>query len=481
VPEAQADLNRTTLYQEVAARIEGLIEGGTLRPGDRVPSVRRLASQLGVSISTVLEAYRLLEDQRLIEARPKSGYYVRRRRAELPSPARTTTGEAPSCCDCRPVVLKVLSEAHQPGLVSLGAACPDPGFFPTARLARAMARAVREAPEASQTYASVEGHEALRVQVARRLLDAGCSVTPDEVTITNGAQESVVLALRALTRPGDTVVVETPTYYGLLEAIGSLHLKALEIATDPRDGICLTELDQALDRGGVRAVVLGPTHGNPLGHCMPDEARRRLVELLEEHDVHLVEDDVYGELSFSGRRPKAIKAFDAGSRVLLCSSFSKTLAPGYRVGWIVAGCHRERIETLKFSTNVATATPTQLGVAEFLGSGGFDRYLGRLRRTYRDLVQRMTGAVIEHFPEGTAVTRPQGGHVLWVELPGGVDSVALHAEAVRHGVSFAPGPMFSPSQRYRSFLRLNCAVPWTDRVEEAVRRLGGLLQASARG
>lgn len=469
------------LYREVADRIEALIEGGTLKPGERVPAVRRLAAQLQVSVSTVLEAYRLLEDARLIEARPRSGYYVLRCSREAPRPARTETSEVAQDCADRHLVLRLLEEMGRPGLVPLGAAVPDPSLFPSARLGREMARVNREQPERCQTYAPVRGFESLRVQVARRLLDAGVSVTPDEVLITSGCTEAVTLSLRALTRPGDTVVVESPTYLGLIEAIGSLHLKALEIATHPSDGICLTDLESALATGQVSACVLGPTFGNPLGHCMSDEAKQRLVGLLDRHEVPLIEDDVYGELSHDGARPRAVKAFDANGRVLLCSSVSKTLAPGLRIGWTVAGAHRDAIELLKFGSSVATASAPQLALASFLESGGFDRHLRRLRGHHRELVQRMVGAVAEHMPEGTAVTRPAGGHVIWVELPEQADALWLYEDALAEGISIAPGPLFSPGGRYRNCFRLNCAVTWTPRVEDALRRLGGLVKAQLDG
>ena len=469
------------LYREVAQRIEALIEGGTLQVGERVPAVRRLASQLKVSVSTVLEAYRLLEDARLIEARPRSGYYVRGCSREVPTPGRTQTSEVAAPCEDRHLVLRLLEEMGRPGVVGLGAAVPDPAVFPTARLGRELARAAREEPERCQAYAPVAGFRRLRVQVARRLLDAGVSVTPDEVLITSGCTEAVTLSLRALTRPGDTVVVESPTYLGLIEAMGSLHLKALEIATHPTGGICLDDLERALSGGGVAACVLGPSYGNPLGHCMGDEAKQRLVALLAEHEVPLIEDDVYGELAHEGARPRAVKAFDRSGRVLLCSSVSKTLAPGHRVGWVVPGEHRDAIELLKFGSSVATASAPQLAVAAFLENGGFDRHLRRLRAYYRENVHRMVGAVAEHFPEGTAVTRPAGGHVVWVVLPERADALWLYEEALAEGISIAPGPLFSPGGRYRNCFRVNCATSWSPRVEAAVQRLGALAKAQLDG
>lgn len=464
-----------TLYQQVADRIEGLIEGGTLRPGARIPSVRKLSRQLSVSVTTVLEAYRRLEDRGIVEARPQSGYYVRAPRLVPPEPRKTASCETATLPAIGDLVLRLVKEANRPDLVPLGAAVPHPDFLPTARLNRLLARVVRDDPLASQSYDTVEGLEDLRVQIARRSLESGCSVRPEEVVTTAGAQEALHLAIRAVTRPGDAVAVESPTYYGLIEALETLHLRAIEIATDPRDGICLEELQEAMERERIRACVLVPSFGNPLGHCMPDSKRQHLVSVLARGDIPLIEDDAYGDLGFGVQRPKAIRAFDRDGRVLLCSSLSKTLAPGYRIGWVLPGRYQKTIERLKFSTSIATATPTQMAVATYLATSGFDRHLRALRRTYRELVARVSGAVAERFPPGTRVTRPQGGHVLWVELPPRVDALRLHRQAVQAGISIAPGPLFSPTQRYRNFIRLNCAVPWSIGVENALETLGSMV------
>lgn len=462
------------LYLQVAGRIESMIEGGTFAPGERVPSVRKLSQQLSVSITTVLEAYRVLEDRALLEARPQSGYYVRTPAPRAPEPRPTASAKNPETPEIGDLALRFLLSSQRRDVLALGSAVPHPDFLPVARLNRLLVQAVRKDPSASQSYDHVAGLEALRVQIGRRALDAGCALSPEDIVTTSGAQAAVHLCLRAVTHPGDTVVVETPTYYGLLEALESLHLVALEVATDPRTGVVLEELEAVLGRQRIAACVLSPTFGNPLGHCMPDPAKRHLVALLARHRVPLIEDDVYGELAFTSPRPRAAKSFDREGLVLLCSSFSKSVAPGYRIGWTAPGRYRTKVEKLKFSSSVATATPTQMAIAAFLAEGGYDRTLRRLRREYRDLTARMALAVAEAFPAGTRVTRPGGGHVLWVEMPTPVDSVRLHEEALAIGVSVAPGILFSASGRYRNCIRLNCALPWTPRLERAIEDLGRL-------
>lgn len=467
------------LYHQVADRIESMIDGGTFAVGERIPSVRRLSRQLSVSVTTVLEAYHLLEDRERVEARPQSGYYVKVPPPRAPEPARTASGESVAEPEISDLVLRFLHNAQREDVLPLGAAVPHPDFLPVQRLNRLLIQAIRRQPRASQAYDHVQGLESLRVQIGRRALDAGCSLSSDAIVTTSGAQAAVHLCLQAVTGPGDTVVVETPTYYGLLEALESLHLRALEVATDPRTGIDLEDLDRVLAEEKVSAVVLSPNFGNPLGHCMPDASKSSLVEMLARREVPLIEDDVYGELSFESPRPKAAKAFDREGLVLLCSSFSKSVAPGYRIGWTAPGRYRNQLQRLKFSSSVATATPTQMALASFLAEGGFDRTLRSLRREYRELVSRFSHAIADCFPEGTRVSRPSGGHVLWVEMPETVDSVRLHEEALAVGVSIAPGILFSAMGRHRNCIRINCAMPWEPAVENALAKLGGLVHRLA--
>jgi len=269
-------------------------------------------------------------------------------------------------------------------------------------------------------------------------------------------------------------LLETPTYTGFLQILEALRLRALEVATDPKNGICLDALEAALKREPAAACVLVPTYGNPLGHSMPEANRIRLTRILAEARVPLIEDDVYGELYYGGVRPRAVKAFDRNGTVLYCSSFSKTIAPGYRVGWVAPGRYLQAVERQKYVTSVATPAPTQMAIAVYLADGGYDRHLRRLRETYQGLQARFVAAIAEHFPEGTKMTRPQGGHIVWLELPQGVDSLVLHDLAHRHRISLAPGPLYSASGGYRNFIRLNYAVQWSEAIERALRTLGRL-------
>lgn len=465
------------LYEKIADEISDHIDRGLYRPGDRLPGVRALSRRRRVSIATVVAAYQRLEDDGLVEARERSGFFVRSRpRPRVIEPGPSQPGSRPSPVTGQELVLRLVQAANDPAVVQLGAAVPDPLFLPTREVERALSAAARHHRVRASSYEFPPGAPELRQQIARRMAEAGCAAHPDEIVITNGCQEALTLALRAVTQPGDVVAIESPTFYGLLQVLDSLGLEALEIPTDPRDGISLEAMELALERWPVRACVVVPNYSNPLGYCMPDDKKRRLIELLSKHSVPLIEDDVYGDLGFDHRRPSSCKGLAPEADVLYCASFSKTLSPGLRIGWIAAGRRIERVEYLKYVTNLAAPTAPQLAVAEILESGRYERHLRRVRGEYKRAVARMTDAVTRYFPQGTRITRPQGGFVIWVELPDEVDGFELARRALARGISIAPGPIFSATQKYRNFLRLSCACEWNARTEAAVAALGGMIR-----
>jgi DNA-binding transcriptional MocR family regulator len=462
------------LYEQVADRVRSLITEGTLQPGDRLPSVRKLHQQLTVSVSTVLEAYRLLEDQGWIRARPQSGYYVQQVLLNIPEePNQSTLFKQDKPVDVS-LAYQVCANLRSPNMIQLGAAVPSVELFPVAALNRLMGQIIRAQPEAVHTYDLPPGCETLRHEVARRLMETGCSLTPSEIVITNGATEALYLSLRAVTQPGDTVAIESPTYYSLLEILNALHLKALELPTHPQGGIELQPLESALQESQIAACVLVSNFSNPLGSCIDEAKKKQIAELMETYNIPLIEDDIFGDLYFEGHRPKAIKAFDTSGLVLYCSSVSKTLSPGLRIGWCAPGRYQRNVEQLKMSMNMSTTSIPQLTVAAFLANGGYDRHLRQLRRAYQVQIARMTQAICAHFPAETKVTRPKGGYILWLELPNEFDSLKLYEEALTHRISVAPGAMFSPSGQYRNCLRLNCGLPWSSQLEEAMQTLGQL-------
>lgn len=468
------------LYLRLAQELAASIEQGLLRVGERLPGLRNLSRQKGVSVATAVAAYHYLETQGFIEARPRSGYYVRMR-ASLEEPAQSQPIAQPTPVTGQAMVQRLVEASADPAIVQLGAALIDPALLPTRAIEQALVQAARHHRVRACGYEFSPGYAGLRRQLARRMADTGCRVHPDDIIITNGCQEALTLALRVVTKPGDIVALESPTFYGLLQAVEALGLKALEIPTHPRTGLSLEALQLALEQWPVKACVVVPNFSNPLGYCMPDSQKQALVELTARYQVPLIEDDIYGDLAFDHQRPGSAKQFDRQGRVLYCSSLSKTLSPGLRLGWIVAGRYREPVAQQKFVTSLASATVTQLAVCELLESGRYDRHLRSLRNALAQGVSRMIEAVGQYFPPGTRITRPGGGFVIWVELPEAVDSFTLSQQALRHGVSIAPGPIFSASGKYRHFLRLSCAHQWNSRVEQAVATLGRLIQANLAG
>ena len=468
------DLAGATLYENVAAHLVGLIDSGTFRVGDRLPSVRQLCRQRRVSVSTVMEAYRLLEDRGRIEVRPQSGHYVCAYAQTLPGePARSQPASHPTTISLSDLMLRILRDAEDPALVPFGAALPDTALLPTEKLHRAYMAAARREGDVLARYSVPPGCLPLRAQISRRLLTAGCTLAPEQIVVTSGCQEALTLALRATCRPGDTVAVDSPTYFNILQLLETLGLRALELPSDPREGLCLPPLQDALRDHPVRACLVQSNFSNPLGGSMPGEKKRELVNLLARHDIPLIEDDIFGDLYFDAERPDVAKAYDRKGMVLLCSSVSKTLSPGYRIGWIAAGRFQAEVERLKFASTVATATPLQYAVAEFLTNGGYDHHLRSVRRVYSRRIAAMAQAIGGCFPAGTLVSRPQGGFVLWVECPPEIDTMALTSLALQEGITIAPGPIFTAQQRYRNCLRLNAAY-YSDQTAPALETLGHL-------
>jgi DNA-binding transcriptional MocR family regulator len=464
------------LYERVAVRISELIEHGTLRPGERVPSVRKYADQQDVSIATVMQAYRLLESRGLIEARPQSGYYVRPRRWTLPAEPEIYRPK-PQVTNVRVsnLVMQVVKGSFRPNVVRLGAIVPSSELFPARELNRVMASVGRRQPNASHGYLETSGDPGLRKQIAQRAIEAGCTLSPDDIIITVGCAEALNLCLRAVAKPGDIIAIESPTFFGILQIIEALGMRACEIPTYPREGICLDELAKRLKHCRIKACLFTPNFSNPLGSCMPDEKKRALVKMLAEREIPLIEDDIYGNLSFAASRPKVCKAFDEDGWVMTCDSFSKTLAPGYRVGWVVPGRFREKVEFLKWTNTHSTSSPPQLAMASFLQSGGYEHHIRKLRRIYAGNCQRMIEAVGRYFPEGTRASRPTGGMALWVELPATIRALDLYARALAENISITPGPIFSAKQGFQNFIRLNFGNPWTEKIESALLKLGQIM------
>lgn len=468
-------------YEALAEEIAQSIRTGVLKLGDRLPSVRQASKSRGVSPSTVFEAYYMLEAAGLIRARERSGYYVTAGARLLPPEpevASRPSGESVAV-DVSTLVFDILESVKTRDIVPFGSAFPSPLLFPLPRLARSMAASLQEMDPWSTVDDLTPGNPNLRRQIALRYLADGLHVHTDEIVVTNGALEALNLCLSAVTRPGDAVVVEAPTFYAVLQSLERLGLKAIEVPTHPREGIDLNALEAALERHRPKACWVMTNFHNPLGCCMSDEKKRALVDLLASHNVPLIEDDVYGELYFGNKRPLPAKAFDTRGLVMHCSSFSKCLAPGYRIGWALPGQFMQEVARLKLTTTLSASAPAQAAVADYLTNGGYDKHLRQLRHALSVQQAAMMQAVVKHFPKGTRATRPSGGYFLWIELPEEVDTLDIHRKALSLGISVAPGPMFSAKRDFSNCLRLNYGHPWDKRADAAIATLGRLVENAA--
>ncbi|WP_052384016.1 PLP-dependent aminotransferase family protein [Litchfieldella xinjiangensis] len=459
-------------YEQVAATLRQRIEQGRYRVGDRLPSIRTLCADLKISVSTAQEAYRRLEDAALIEARPKSGYYVLPRQVPEILPSMTRPAQRPLDVSQWDQVLELVGKPRDAEVLMLGRGIPDLESATLKPLSRSLASLHRRGDVHGLNYDSLTGSLALREQIVRLATASGCLMHPDDVLITTGCQEALAIAIRTLTSPGDVVAVDSPSFYGTMQILKANGLKALEIPTDPQTGISLEALELALEQWPIRAIQVTPTCNNPLGYTMPEPRKRALVALAQRFDVAIIEDDIYGDLSFTTPRPKTLKAFDDDGRVLLCSAFSKTLSPGLRVGWIAPGRYRDQVTHMKYVSTGASATLPQLAVAEFIAKGYYERHLREMVRQYQRNRDTLLGWIKAHFPDGTGVSYPQGGFLLWLELPAGVDCVRLNERLAPAHIRIAPGSLFSASGKYRHCLRLNYASPMTPRVVDAIRHVG---------
>jgi DNA-binding transcriptional MocR family regulator len=462
-------------YEQLAAELTGMIASGVLNHGDRLPSVRRLSKERRLSVSTVVQALRQLEDRGLIEARPQSGFFVQRARAVRAEPQVRSTPEGPVPVDISQRLVRVLRAGAKAGVAPLAAALPAPELLPVAALQRLYAGVARRHPKLLEGGSHINTDEpALVRQLVRRSLAWGGPLAAEEFVITNSCTEALGLCLRAVTKPGDTVAVESPAYYLMLQLLETLGLKALEIPTDPRTGMSVEALDLATRNGGIAACLIVSNGSNPLGCVMPDSKKRQFSELTAARGVAVIEDDIYGDLHLGSERPWPIKAFDKVGNVMLCSSFSKSLSPALRIGFVAAGRYRAAIALHKTITSGGTNPITQHVLAEYLESGAYERHLRTLRRAYQQQVDAMRLAVSRYFPAATRITQPQGGYVLWVELPESVDTAKLYERAISENLAYVPGDLFSASGMYRNCLRLNCGNPHTPDIEDAVRRLGAI-------
>ena len=463
-------------YEKLADEVAALIRSGVLKPNDRLPSVRQACTSYEVSPATVFKAYYLLEDRGLIQARERSGYYVREHaRTPLAEPGMMAHRGAATDVDVSELVFSVLGSLKNPHTVPFGSAFPSAELFPLQRLARSMGQSLRRLSPHAVIADQTDGNAELKRQIALRYMLSAVHLPMEELVITNGAMEALNLCLQSVTEPGDLVAIEAPAFYAALQVLERLKLKAVEIPVHPRDGINLDDLEQSLATLPIKACWFMSSFQNPLGASLSDARKQRLSDLLHRHQVPLIEDDVYTELYYGSHPPRPIKSYDRDGLFMHCSSFSKSLAPGYRVGWVAGGRFTGKLTQLKLMTTISPSVPAQAALADYLQHGGYDRHLRKLRHTLEIQQQAMLAAAAKYFPKGTKVTQPEGGYFLWFEFPPQVDSLKLFQLALAQGISLAPGPIFSATRAFGNCARLNYGQMWNQESERAMETLGRIL------
>ncbi|ARD44801.1 PLP-dependent aminotransferase family protein [Colwellia sp. PAMC 21821] len=464
------------LYQQVIDFVEYQEKIGAIKPGDKLPSLRKLSRQFEISVPTVKQAYLELERQGAISARPQSGYYLKARQARtlLPMRAKWASCE-PVEISCRSLIEQVYEAVHMHDSVALGISNPVHAHPPDKTLARMMRSVLSRVSEKAVSYGPINGDPKLRMNLAFRYQEHGVLVNHEDLIITNGAQEALSIALQCVAERGDIVAVESPCYFGLIELIESLGMKVLEVYTCTEEGVCVAELAKVIEQHPVKACLFSTAISNPLGSMMLDNERQAMVKLLERNNIALIEDEVYSDLYFTEHRPVPAQLYSEKGLVLTCSSFSKTAAPGYRVGWLLPGKFEEKAKRIKRAQSCSTSMLQQWTLSDYLMSGEYDRHLQVLRKTLRYNCERMRALIAQYFPEQVCISKPKGGSVLWVRCRSHVDTSQFFKQAIAQGVNFAPGEIFSPSGKYKNYMRISYGVQWSEKIDQAIQVLGKLV------
>ncbi|MBA1146707.1 PLP-dependent aminotransferase family protein [Ectothiorhodospiraceae bacterium WFHF3C12] len=462
------------LYERICQRLEGQISGGTYAPGEQLPSLRRMSRLFGVSVTTVMQCYRKLEADGYVEARPQSGFFVRSREPAAVPAAPSGPDLLPTEVGLSERVLERMALHREPSLLRLGIALPAIDVQPVQRIMRTLADVSRHRSMDAWDYMHPHGHEALRHLLARRSLTHEAPLSPEEVFVTSGCMEAMSIAVRCISRPGDAIAVESPAYYGTLLMLEAHKRRVVEIPASQHDGICLDTLERAFARGTVAGCLFSANAQNPLGFTMSDTAKRRIVALSARYGIPLIENDIWGDTVYDPGLATPAKAYDSAGLVIYCNSFSKTLVPGFRVGWALPGRFLRRFQEIKLLTSITSPSPQQIALARLLESGAYEQHLIELRGCLERQARETGEAILDAFPEGTAVEMPSGGCVLWVRLPAGVGAERLFEAAVEAGVHIFPGTVFSSGGEFDDCIRVNVGNPCSAAVRAGVGKLGRL-------
>lgn len=465
---------KTLRYRKIADTIEHQIDHSLIAIGQRLPSIRKMAELQDVSPSTVVQAYAVLEQEGYAQAQPQSGYYAQLPQQSLNTPPASYS-QQPLQLALSADILDILSGIKEPGAIKFGAALPDPDFLPLKTLHQATRQAYSQGYRDNQQQLFSPGLEELRRGLALRMSNMGTDCHWGDIVITAGCQDAVILALQSCTEAGDIVAVESPCYHGFLLALENLGLTPLPIATSPQSGLNIPALEKAAQRWPIKALICSPRCQNPTGAVLPTADRKQLLALSQSYQFTIIEDDILGDLQhhLTAETRQPLKAIDTEQRVIYCSSLSKTVSPGLRIGWIVPGAYTDRARERQTAGALSVPTITQKIAAHYLAKGTLDKHLHSVRNNYRNNLLRARSLITEHFPKGTTATQPGGGYVLWVGLPDTLDSGELFHLAQKNGIAIAPGKIFG-GVAFNSFFRINCGLNWQHKHDLAIEKLGRL-------
>lgn len=469
-------MKRDFLYNEIADNIAEKIKSAVLKEGEKLPSVRNLSKEHGISVNTAKRVFLELEGQSLIQSRPQSGYFVSPLNyLKLPLPESSQPIPVANNNEPDELMNRVYATMGRRDLIPFSIGVPSGNLLPLAKLKKEIVLATRELKEGGTEYEPLQGNIKLRRMIAARSLAWEGNLKENDLVRTNGCMNALVLCLMALTKPGDTIALESPCYPGILQLSVSLGLKVMEIATHPVTGIDIDTLKKLLPK--IDVCLLVPNFNTPLGYCMPDSSKKEVVRLLAEYDIPLIEDDTYGDIYFGSKRPKCCKSFDKEGNVLWCGSVSKTLAPGYRVGWVAPGKYKDKILKLKLIHSISSPSIINEAVGNFLLTGKYENHLRKLRRILLENYQKSADAIAEYFPKGTKISRPQGGLALWVEFPKEIDTGKLYNYALKKHISISPGRIFTLQDQFYNCMRLCIGLPWDNNLKLKLKELGNLAKS----
>lgn len=463
-------------YETIAEYITKSIKEGVIDSGTKLPSLRFMSKKFQCAVSVIMQAYNEMERQGIIYSVEKSGYY-----AAIPSntPQPTSNREVYSLKKevAKPlsIIGNIVEASNDKSIAPLGAGIPAESLLPLNGLKQSISRTVKENPGILQAYTDEAGDLQLRIEICKIMLNRKISVKPEEILITNGCIEALALSIQAVTHPGDTIAVEAPFFIGTLQLLKELKRNIIMIPTSPITGMNLDALEKTLELEDVQAVILTAAFQNPLGFVMPIESRKKITVLSKKYNIPIIEDDLYSDCSHNSIVEHPIKSFDLEDNVLYCSSFSKTISPGIRIGWLIGGKYHNRCKNLKISGTLGGSALLQSSLADFLIRNPYEKHVKKLQKNIARQAAEMKTLLEKYLPIGSAISSPKGGLFIWIELDECIDALEIYRQCLKMRISIVPGQAFSNGERFKNCLRVSYGTPITEDISQAVKELGEII------